>query len=361
MKNALLIVLTMTMIPCTMGQERTVKTDRSYQVRNNAWVDVAGKYGDIHIDTHHGSYVDINVSVSVRASSMKDIDKMLDKIKVDIDGNEKLVSIRSTIDNIAQWNSNKNSSKGGTVQIVFTDGTRVQLEEFSIDYRLSIPITNHVKLDNKYGDIYIDDLEGNANIQLKYGHLEAESLHGKTKLILGYAKANIEHVNRGDFEIKYTQLNLESIKALKLESRYSNFEIEKADTLLSDSRYNGYDLGEVDYLIAVERNSNMNIEELFEFGSFEMRYGKLRIEELKRSFDSFRFEGEYTDCVVNVEDETNYSLDISSKYATIKYPRNTNIRQQIEDRSSKKIVGSVGSLSRSHIQIRTRYGDVTIN
>lgn len=357
MKKALLIGLALLIGQWSSAQERTVKTDKSFRVHSNAWVDVIGKYGDIHIDTHDGSRVDVDVSVRVRAKSMSDVDKMLDKIKVSITGNEDRVSVRSGMDDIAQWNSHSN----GKIRIVFKDGTKVNLEEFAIDYKLSIPTRNSVKLNNKYGNIYMDDLEGDADIELKYGNLETESLNGKTSLVLGYGKARMEDVYWGDFEIKYSELKMEEAQALRLDSRYSNFEVEKADTLLSESRYNGYELGEIGYLIAVERNSEMSVEELSEFGSFEMRYGKLYIEELKRDFETLSFDGQYTDCVVNVEDGGGYELDIATKYGNIRYPSNTKVRRDIRDHSSKRIEGTVGRASRSRINIRSEYGDVTIN
>lgn len=345
-----------------IGQERTVETNKQFRVRPNAWVDVSGKYGNIHVATREGDQVSVNVKVHVRADDMEDVERMLEKIDVRVEGDENRVSVSSSMDDIAQWNSYGGDRRGGRIRITFKDGTKVRLEEFAIDYELTIPRSNNVELNNKYGNIYLGDLRGDANISLKYGNIETESLGGRTTMILGYGKAEMETIDWGDFEVKYSELDLETAKALRLESKYSNFEIGEADTLLSASKYNDYEFGKVEYIIAEERNSEMNIETLRTFGAFDMRYGKLEIEELANTFEVLRFEGEYTDCRITLEDGANCSMDVSSKYANISYPRGMDIRQDIKDHSSRKLVGQYGRRgAQSRIQVTTSYGDVTID
>lgn len=358
MRKVLFFVLLLLMAQAVSGQERIVETSKRFRVNRDARVDVTGKYSNIHIETYNGSEVAVNVQVKVRASSMKEVEKMLDKIEVDIAGNSKQVTVESALPAIKNWNQ---SGKRGDIRITFKDGTEVRLQEFSIDYALRIPYTNHIRLDNKYGDIFVDELEGDADIQLKYGTLETEALKGRCLLNLSYAKANIEAVNWGDMEIKYSELKLEVARAIRLESRYSNFEIERIDTLRSISRYNGYQLGEVSYFVAEERNSTIQLERLNKIGDFEMRYGGLEVGWLSAGFRLFRFDGQYAGCELRTEKGADYTFDIHTKYANVLKPAGAKVQEDLKERSERRLIGYVGSASaNSRIEIRSEYGDVTI-
>jgi len=343
-----------------LAQERTVKRDATFEVSPDVKIETHAKYGDIHIESWDKNTVEVHVEISVKGKDTEDLEKMLDRVEVFIDGNKEKVSVLHNFDEVVdQWNSMSNS-RGSRVRIKFNDGEKANLEDFFIQYTLTVPRSANLEIYDKYGNIYIGNISGNADIWLKYGNLQVNELLGNVFLDMGYSNGTIETLGYAELDIKYTTVNIDQVGTLKLESKYSNMDIGKADTLLSESKYNTLRVGSVGLLGLVERHTDFRLNELSDLGTVSMEYGNFKLDLLHNQFSELSLEGEYTDFSVGVSDAANYDLELSTRYGDLSYPRKVAVKQKIKDNASQKVLGKVGNAPKGRIKVVTRYGDVVI-
>ena len=353
-----LLIVTGATLP-VWGQEKTIKYDETFNVNPDAWVDLECKYGDIHVDTWDENRVTVKVEVRADGNDADDVEKMLNKVKVQIEGSARRVEVSSNMGQIVQWNSSSGSNN--RVRIKFKDGTRVNLKDFSITYKISMPSSNNLEVANKYGDIFVGEIQGRTKLWLKYGNLKAQSLLGPTSLELAYSnKAHINHLGQGKLDISYSKLTLEDAQSLRTEAKYSEVEAERIDSLFSDSKYNSYRVGTVHALFGDDNYSNYKIGNLNAMGKVEMKYGNLKIGELGSEFEILELEGSYTDFVIDHVASTSYEFEFSSRYGDLRYPEALSVSQRHKENNSLRISGRKGKNPKGMIRITTSYGNAVI-
>ena len=356
-REALFFLLITSLALPVLSQEKTVRYDESFSVSPNAWVDLQCKYGDIHVDTWNENRVDVKVEVKADGNETGDVEKMLSKVKVKIEGSDRRVEVTSNLGEIIQWN---NSSGNNRVRIKFKDGTRVNLKNFSITYNISMPRSNNLEVSNKYGDIFVADLDGQAKLWLKYGNLKAQSLNGKSSLEIAYGKGRINQLGRSAIDLSYSQLVMDEAQSIRTEAKYSSLEVEQIDSLFSDSKYNNYKIGQIHTLFGDDNYSNYRIGLLHSIAKVEMRYGDLKLNRVDNNFEVLDLEGSYTDFHVGLDEGSSFNFEFYSKYGNLSYPDALSVSQRHKENNSLHVKGRKGSNPGSRIKITTTYGNAII-
>ena len=102
-----------------------------------------------------------------------------------------------------------------------------------------MPISNSVDLENDYGSIIIDQINGNTKINCDYGRLEIGSLNGdRNDLNFDYtSKSTIAYVKKAYIEADYSGMTIEQAGDLNINSDYSFITITQSDNLRYDAAY----------------------------------------------------------------------------------------------------------------------------
>lgn len=341
------------------GQEKVKEQLETFDLAREAWVELSCKYGDIHVETWDQPKAEVRVWVSAEGQRDEDVDKMLEKVQIAIRGDASGIVVDANLEDIIQMN-NVSGDRNNRLRIKFKDGSRITLDAFSIRYEVKMPASNHLKVANKYGDLYVSRLTGNAEIWLKYGEMRAQELSGDCKLDLGYAKGRLEKMGHADLIVKYSEVSIDEATSLRLESRYSTFDLGAIDTLLSESKYNNINIGAVSFLGLLERHTDVKVDYLGDLGNVKMEYGNCKINRLDQKFSQLYLEGEYADFYVDLEDEASFDFDLSTKYGDVSYPRAVSVSKKQIENNAKKIVGKMGDKAGGKLTVITKYGDVVI-
>lgn len=127
-----------------------------YDVDKGASMVIRNKFGDIHCQAWDESSVDITVTIKVDAFSQEKANRVFEKIDVELGGTRTKVEGITTVGSISN-------------------------ADFSIDYNIRMPRWINIDLDNKFGDIYLDEADGMVKINLEYGAMEANSGPGAAR------------------------------------------------------------------------------------------------------------------------------------------------------------------------------------
>ena len=336
-------------------QQKSRSVSKAFRVNALAPVQLTGKYAKMDIRTWDKPEVSVEIRLVVKGRSMAEVENMLERVEIDISGDANGVMATANIADSQQWNQS-----GDGLRIRFRDGASLSLQSIEIHFSVHMPKNNPLKVDNKFGDISLGELAGNADIWLKYGKIQALSLSGSNKLSLGYAKAEIGYFGEGDFEASYSEVEIDKLKSLRIDSRYSETEIGSEGSITAGNKYNDYSIGEVGTLILDEKHGEVDIRRVGKMADVVMSYGAFAVASLGGSFERVKFAGEHVNFSLVVDPGASYTFDAAANHTKISFPQNLRLSEQISTPGYEKIMGRVGANPKSTIYIRTDYGKVRV-
>ena len=131
-------------------------------------LDVSNKYGTIQITPWNKDSAYIRAEIKAYSKDRSKINKMFDGINVNISGSKYIVRAQT------EFSSNINtlfeSFKGMTNKIISYDS------HIEINYYINIPEYLNLKIENKYGDLYMENCSGEFRISISNGSFTANSL-----------------------------------------------------------------------------------------------------------------------------------------------------------------------------------------
>jgi len=329
-------------------EEKTKTIRKNFSVNSDAKVDIKNKYGDINVTTWDQNTVEIIVRITVKARNIEDIDEQLDMIDVEFSNSSSLVSavthIKKKKSGWSFWGNNNSNI------------------QYKINYTIKMPETNRAHLTNDYGGITLDKLSGDAHIDCDYGKIDIGELMGKNNtIVLDYCGSS--YVNSAtdlDIDLDYSKLTVDKAKKVKLNSDYSTLKFGEILTLGYDMDYGGINVENVDSMTGNSDYTSIRIGTLNKKLNLTTDYGSVKINEIRKGFDSVYIEGDYAGIKIGTSSTNNFSFIIDLSYAGFSRNESSfNISKQIEKGSNKYFEGVYGKgKPSSKITIDSSYGSV---
>lgn len=238
-KRTIIFVCSMLIALFALAQTEVEET-----VKFEADIDPNGKLAftnrsfDTEIKTWDNNYVELQMNVRLKGDE-DDIKETLEAIhELCFEG-----STGSRRINTVFWESI--NSTGNRHKIRLSNGSKVTLKKFSVDNVLFIPKTISIDIDNKYSDINMESISGEAEIKLYSGKIYAGTFGGKTTLDLRYSKAFIDNIPEAGMDIYDSDIELGTCGNFTIKSKYSKVEIQRAGDMLFDSYDDNFAIGEL--------------------------------------------------------------------------------------------------------------------
>ena len=326
-----------------------------YDVNKETVLVISNKYGNVDVTNWQQDKVSIDVTVTVDHRREEKAREMLEDIAVNINKQN------NTIEAITDFDRNFGSS-GGLFD--FGDDSK----EFTVNYEVKMPPYLNLELENKYGDVFINEITGRAEIAVKYGNFKANKiLRDNTKplshLDLAYSNGNIGEVNWLKLTLKYTPNNceIEKAKALIAVTKYSKLNVEQASSIVCESKYDNYRLGELSNLVCEAKYTDFRIDQVNKKIDLVSQYGDFTVSKVPGDFESIKVENKYGKVNIDIDEDASYQLKGEAEYAGIDFPSSENI-SRIEKNTEMKISGRVGNdeSTNSKVDIITKYGNVDL-
>ena len=301
-KSVFLLLLALFFATAIKAQLYTKKVSRSYRINSATTIDIFNKYGKVHIITWETDSVKFTVNLRIKTNNETKLGKLKESISFDFTGNDYYV--------VAKTRLGKKS--GG----VFSDlkdiaGTIISSEnQVTIDYLVFIPKYTSLKIENKFGDIYTDDLNGNVNIILSNGNLKANNLDGNTVIRISSGDGVINSIRDGKVTVSYSDLYIKDANKLSIDSRSSKINIDKVDFLKLNSRRDKIYIQSINDLYGDSYFSDFTVYKLNNELNYDFKYGNLSAGIIDRSFSFININSEYTDLDLIFEKGSAYVIDI---------------------------------------------------
>lgn len=327
-------------------KEKTIK--KEFNVNSNALLHIHNSYGNLNITSWNENRVVIEVNIKTSGNNEEKVQNKLDEISVDFEASKDRVSAETIFNNKSRgwgwsWANNNNVN-------------------MQINYTIKVPIKNNVDLNNDYGNIILDRIDGHAKINCDYGRLELGELHGRNnQLNFDYtSKSTIGYINSGEISADYSGFTIDKAGNLKVKADYTNASIGRMENLEYTSDYGNMDIEELnnirgtgDYITVDLGTVHGNIDIMAD-------YGALKIDELAPDAGNVVIRTNYTGIKIGYNSQYHFDFDITTSYAGVSGKDDFTINVSTEKSSYKHYEGYNGTKgSGNTISLSSDYGGIS--
>ncbi|MHC1776075.1 MAG: hypothetical protein AB9834_11750 [Lentimicrobium sp.] len=330
---------------------------KTYRLKPGTLVQISNKYGNVNVMNWDKDSVRFEVSVSVQSKQPAKLNKVLSSIDCEMVSTASVISARTIFhDNGATFWKDVVSYAG---QVVNTSNN------LQIHYTVYMPENNPVKVENKFGNIYLDSRKGKTDITLSNGDLQARDFTGVLKLILEFGSASIQEAGEAQININYSDLYMQNVNKLNLISRSSTIDLDKVGSMEMESVRDKMKVESCTSVSGDVSFSRTRINQLGTVCSLTTKYGELKINGISREFVNIFIKSEYTDVLLGINPMASYSLDMIYDTKTI-----LNIPPAVDNQLKKETInakystikanGLIGKSDASQITFTAKSGSFAI-
>ncbi|MFP4025284.1 MAG: hypothetical protein ACLFVR_12235 [Thiohalospira sp.] len=324
---------------------------KEFSADQNTLLLIQNKFGDVVINNWDKNQVVIDVTITVDHKNEDKAKELLEYIHVDISQEGNTIKAITTIDNkFSKWNFTFSDSK----------------KEFSIDYDIKIPKDIKLDLENKYGNVFINEIFGHSLVDVKYGNLKINKIiRGNKKpfseVSLGYSNGKIDECEWLNVTLKYSKLEIEQSKALIAVSKYSKLYVDQGSSIVCESKYDNYKIGNISNFVGTAGYTELEFKEVSKLLEVDNRYGGLTVDYIPKGFEKIDIDNEYGGIKLGIDADASYQIKGYAKYADIDYPDKGRV-SRIKESNSLYVEGTVGEneKTKSEVYIQTKYGNVRL-
>ncbi|GAB4278727.1 MAG: hypothetical protein Kow0068_02470 [Marinilabiliales bacterium] len=295
----------------TFVETRTIK--KAFPVNKTTTFDVTNKYGKIQFLNWDYDSIKIIVEINISSDDYMKLEKLKQNIDVDI------IASKSFITAVTNINTDNNKLVSDVINLANPKNSTKNM--VTIDYTVYIPKYINLNVINKYGDIYLDDLEGTLNLEILHGDLKANSIEKANKINIKFGKANINNIEKAWMSMYYADAIVARANHLNFDSKSSDIVINEVNTLKVNSRRDKFNISKINSLYGISSFTDFFIDNFYNEINIDLKYGSMNIDNVSKNFVLVKIFSKYTDVVLMFEHSTKYSLDMHYKNADFSYPQ----------------------------------------
>jgi hypothetical protein len=282
--------------------ERTREVDKTFAIKSNTEIQIINKYGNIHVVSWEKDSVKFEIELLVKGNKQSKIQKNYDMVDFEFTQTDYYVVAQTIFD----------SSKGAfwdevsdLASTIFSGSNRTQ-----IDYKVYMPSTCPVKIENKFGNVYIGEQNARADIVISNGDLKAGKFLQDLHLEIDFGNVGIRSMKDADIIAGYAEFDVKKAGNLNIESKSSTFEFGDVAELQLDSRRDKFTIEEVESVKGKMSFSDLKIEYFTSQSVLTADYGSMDFQSVSEGFRVIRIDAKYTDIDLNFEENAAYLLDL---------------------------------------------------
>lgn len=289
----------------------TKELTKQFAVSPETKIEISNKYGKIEINTWEQDSVVIDIKIRVEEKNLSKLEDAIRGIDFDITDSQHYLIVRTDVE--------KNKSLLSKEFTRFVESVLKSDGNIQVDFTVWMPATNELKVENKFGDVYIDDYLGKVDINLSNGNLKAHDFEGELNLVLSFADATINTINKGYLDCNFSELHVEDAESIRINSKSTEFEFQKVTDLNAESRRDKFRIQEIDAMDATCSFTTIRINKLTDRMNLRSDYGDLDIEKTALDFNVISIESRATDLNLYFDETSKFDFDITSSKTELDY------------------------------------------
>ena len=345
------------------GQDvRMTKTvEEVFLLNEDGQVDIINKYGQVVVNTWAKDSVAVKVEIVGYGKNMETANKILSRVNFDFKKNGAYVNLETVLDRNKgfikeMWNNIGDYSK-----------SILSKNKLEVNYDVKIPEGAQLHLDNKFGDVYLDEMYGKANISVSHGNLRSNNFTQPSKIDVSFGDVRIKKFTSGPMFFKAASVTILEAGTVDISSSSSEIALKRGNEVRFDSKSDKVlRIGEINRVRGKFNFSKISLARLNKSLDMQSGYGEIYLEEIAFSFSNINIVGKSTDISLNFEGNSYLDVDITAREEKLSLPRiEHNLSKQYVDDKAKfvKMLGFIGDKNNypGKVSINAQSGLVDIN
>jgi hypothetical protein len=320
-----------------------VLLEKTFDVNANASLEVDHEFGKVVCSNWDKDVIAIKVTAKWKAGDESQIQKMIDKVILDVHGDRNSVVVRCKP-------GHKHSKENNSM---------------SLDIEIQMPKSISLELSQKFGFAFIETVDGPAVISSEYGSLQIGELNNtENKINVEFGDGSVKHLSAGNIKISYSEFKLETAGNISVRSEFSNITIsQKAKSLSVELEGGNLTVNKVATLKLEAEYSNTEIDKLTRSADIETAYGGVNINYISPDFTTISIENEFGSVDLQIDESASYNFQAESEYGEIKFSeKNADLSYRKKTSSGSYFKGVIGKGEpQSEVNIESSYGSVSIS
>jgi len=325
------------------SKEKIIK--KEFSVNANATLEVDNSYGNIDVITWNENRIVFEITITTNGNDKEEVQKKLDDITIEFQATSNHVSAETVFNkNNKWWKWSKNNIN------------------MKINYIIKMPITNNVDIDNNYGSINLDKLEGSATIHCDYGKITTkELLSDHNNISFDYTKnCYFEYIKSGKINADYSDFVVAKTNSLEVSADYTSSKIELAEDIAYNCDYGIITIDNVNNITGSGDYLTTKIGNVYKSVTLKADYGSLKIANMTANANNLTVISDYLSMNIGFEANYNFNFDINLQYASLREHEGFEFNKKHVESSEKYYTGYYGSENSGNlIKINSDYGSVT--
>jgi hypothetical protein len=327
---------------------------KTVPVGKESSLEVINKYGTIHITSWNKDSAYIRAEVKAYSGNHDRLNKMYDGITVNI--SETNHYVRAQTNFTQNINTLFESFKGMTSKLISYDS------HIEINYYINIPEYLNLKIENKYGDVYMEDITGEFSISVSNGSFKANSLSKGSSITMAFCDATINSIVSGKIDATFSDVSIGDTKDLSINSISSRYDIKSAGKIRAESRRDKFFIDNIENMECNSYFTDFKLSALKKELILTTKYGSVNAGLIEKEFESIIINSGYSDISLRFDPAASYNLDIRHINTFLVLPdKNINTEQKAlnEDKKEFMTYGTVGkNAGTAKVKIDANRGNV---
>ena len=325
---------------------------KTYETSATPELSLTNKFGDIDIVSWEGSSIQIDINISVSANNEEKVNDMLNLISINFKEQKDVISAETLI-----GKKHKKSwwSRAGNIN---------NSMEYKINYKVKIPVGTRLNIDNKFGNIYINTLDGPLNLTAKFGYFTIGTLNNTSNTIAVkfFEQSDITAIKNGTFNCSFSKINIDTANSLTLENSHCQFMVDTVSNLNFVSSFDTLIVNKTTQATGTGKHSKLIFRDISDKLTLNTNFGSLKIKEQQSQFNQIAITSNYTEVSLDFSPKISYQFNTSASYGTLKFPKKTIFTTEKETFNTKQKIGYYGNeKSTAKLSVSVGFGNLRIN
>ena len=345
-----------------MSQEsaRLSKTvTEQYDVGGTDKIEVKNKYGQIIVNTWEKNQVKVEVTVTAYGKNKAAAEKILNRVDFDFNQVSSYVILETVLDR-----------KSGLFRDLLNNigdysKTLLSKNRLDVDYELYVPENAVLKIDNKFGDVFLEDLKNRCEVAVSNGNLKAGDLSGYADIAVSFGDAYFNAINDGNIALKVADIEIGEANELNINSSSSEIVIRKVVKGRINSRNDKFKITQISHFSGKSSFSKIEVGKLLSFTNLDMNYGLLSVAEINNSFTKIQLKGKSTDFNLSFDKQSYFNASLTARKDKLVLPTkisDVNIDYLEDSDVFVSVNGTIGNKNNQpgSVSINAQKGDLKV-
>lgn len=256
-----------------IGENQRV-ISKTFKINSDSRVELKNMYGDVEILNWDKDSVKVQATLRAVASDGSIIVQMLNDVNVRMNkvGNDVIVE--------AYWTEGVNFIRKGMYDLKKSMGSN---QHISISMVVNMPNNCNLVVNNRFGNVTMDDHKGELDLEISHGDFRAHNLKQVRRMVAKYGRVKVNEMGYGrllDFEFMEL-VEIRKCGEAFITSSNSELEIDKVDILRLDSKHDDFHIEELGKVNGNIFLTDMNIGKLVGGLDLNGKLGEIRVKRIE--------------------------------------------------------------------------------